>query len=72
MARGKLVEGQALAETAARAGQVARAAFSAVLEVSQLESGLVRPTYGVADVGELIADVVGPLRVLAEASGVAK
>ncbi len=71
LARGKLAEGQALAETAARAGQVARAAFSAVLEVSQLESGLVRPAYGLVHVGELIADVVGPLSVVAEASGVA-
>lgn len=71
LARGDLAQGRALTDTAARAGQVARAAFSAVLEISQLESGLVRPAYGLVDVAELLADVLAPLRVVAEAGQVA-
>jgi two-component system, sensor histidine kinase len=60
----------ALMDAAGRAARLTRSSFKAVLEISQLESGLIRPTYSVFDVEELIAEVAAPLRVIAEARGV--
>lgn len=60
----------ALMDAAGRAARLTRSSFKAVLEISQLESGLIRPTYSVFDVEELIAEVAAPLRVIAEAQGV--
>ena len=70
VARGDLARAGTLLATAARAAQVTRASFSAVLEISQLESGSVRAAYAATDLDDLIDDVVAPLRVIAEARGV--
>lgn len=70
LARSDLVRSEALLATAAHAAQVTRASFSAVLDISQLESGLVRASYSTVDVQDLVEDVLAPLRVVAEASGV--
>ena len=59
-----------LMEAAGRAAQITRASFKSVLEISQLGSGLVRPTYSTFDVDDLVAEVATPLRVIAEAQGV--
>jgi signal transduction histidine kinase/CheY-like chemotaxis protein len=70
VARGDLAQSATLLATAAHAAQVTRASFSAVLEISQLESGSVRAAYAAADIEDLIDDIVAPLQVIAEARGV--
>ncbi|HEX3885939.1 MAG TPA: hybrid sensor histidine kinase/response regulator [Phenylobacterium sp.] len=70
LARGDLVQSATLLATAAHAAQVTRASFSAVLEISQLETGSVRAAYATVGVEDLIDDVVAPLRVIAQARGV--
>jgi signal transduction histidine kinase/CheY-like chemotaxis protein len=70
LARSDLARSEALLATAAHAAQVTRSSFNAVLDISQLESGLVRASYSTVDVQDLVEDVLAPLRVIAEACGV--
>ncbi len=59
-----------LMDAAAQAARITRSSFMTVLELSQLESGLVRPAYAVFDAEDLMEEIVAPLRVIAEAQGV--
>jgi signal transduction histidine kinase/CheY-like chemotaxis protein len=70
LARNDFQRAGSLIESAGRAAQIARSSFKAVLELSQLESGLVKPTLSPFGVLELVAEVVAPLRIIAEARGV--
>ena len=53
-----------------RAAQIARSSFQAVLEISRLESGLVKPALTVFGVQDFVTEVLAPLRIVAEANGV--
>jgi signal transduction histidine kinase/CheY-like chemotaxis protein len=70
LSRGDPEKARALLSETARAAGVARSSFKAVLDISQLESGLVSPTYSAVDVAALIDEVLTPLRVVAGSSGV--
>jgi signal transduction histidine kinase/CheY-like chemotaxis protein len=59
-----------LIELTGRAAQIARSSFQAVLEISRLESGLVKPALTVFGVQDFIAEVLAPLEIVAEAKGV--
>jgi signal transduction histidine kinase/ActR/RegA family two-component response regulator len=47
-----------------------RSTLNGVLEISQLESGAIRPKYSRLEIGELVKDVCEPRRVLADQKGV--
>jgi signal transduction histidine kinase/CheY-like chemotaxis protein len=70
LARGDYERVASLIENASRAAQIARSSFRAVLEISQLESGHVKPTFTIFCVQDLVTEVVAPLRVIAETAGV--
>jgi signal transduction histidine kinase/CheY-like chemotaxis protein len=69
-ARADRLRAEALLDSAATAVRAARTAFGAVLDLSQLESGLARPCWALVDTNALVDEVLAPLRVLAEARGV--
>jgi two-component system, sensor histidine kinase len=70
LTRGDQAKTLALIDAAGHAARLTRSSFMAVLELSQLESGLVRPAYSVFSVDDLIAEVATSMRVIAEAQGV--
>ena len=55
------------AQTALRA---ARSSFNAVLDISRLESGFVEAEYSSFQIDDLVAEVIAPLRLAADESGV--
>jgi two-component system, sensor histidine kinase len=59
-----------LIEMTGRAVQVTRSSFNAVLEISRLESGRVKPTLTAFGVDDVVAEVVAPLRIIAADKGV--
>lgn len=59
-----------LIESAGRAAQIARSSFDAVMEISKLQSGLIKPTLSIFNVRDLIAEVEASLRIIAESRGV--
>jgi signal transduction histidine kinase len=71
LSRGDRDKSVALIDAAGHAARLTRSSFMAVLELSQLESGLVRPAYSVFSIDDLIAEVATSMRVIAEAQGVA-
>ena len=70
LARTDIPSTNALIRDAGRAAQVARSSFKAVLDVSQLETGLVEPVYSVFEVNDLVEEVVLSLGVIARDRGV--
>jgi len=59
-----------LIEDVTRAVQVARSSFRAVLEASQLQSGLIKATLSGCDIEQLVAENLGPLEVIAKSNGI--
>jgi signal transduction histidine kinase/CheY-like chemotaxis protein len=68
--RGDIAKVRELTEAAGRAVDSTRASFRALLDISQLESGGVTPRYASFDVQDMVAEVAGTLRPLAEERGV--
>ena len=54
----------------ARAAKAARSSFQAVLEISRLESGLIKPNLTAFGVQDFVEEAIAPLRVIAQANGV--
>jgi signal transduction histidine kinase len=50
--------------------RAARASFNAILDISQLESGFVEAQYSSFQIDELVSEVIAPLRLAADESGV--
>jgi signal transduction histidine kinase len=61
--------GQLLAN-AQSALRAARSSFNAILDISRLESGFVEAQYSSFEIEELVSEVIEPLRLAAEESGV--
>ena len=59
-----------LIELTGRAAKTARSSFQAVLEISRLESGLIKPILAAFVVQDVVMEAIAPLRVIAQAKGV--
>ena len=70
LARTDFGKAATLIEMTGRAAQIARSSFQAVLEISRLELGLVKPALTVFGVQDFVTEVLAPLRIVAEANGV--
>ena len=70
LARDDLRMASDLIELTGRAAKTARSSFQAVLEISRLESGLIKPNRTAFGVQDLVSEAIAPLRVIAEAKGV--
>ncbi len=66
IARDDLQKSRSLIQLAQNATHVMRSSFNAILEVSRLESGLVKPEYSVFDLGEMIDEVITSMRPFAD------
>jgi len=70
LARSDSGKAATLIEMTGQAAQIARSSFQAVLEISRLESGLVKPALTVFGGMDFVTAVLAPLRIVAEAKGV--
>jgi len=70
LARNDLGIASELIELTGRAAKTARSSFQAVLEISRLESGLIKPNLTAFGVRDLVTEAIAPLRVIAQAKGV--
>ncbi len=70
LARNDLGMASDLIELTGRAAKTARSSFQAVLEISRLESGLIKPNLTAFGVQDLVGEAIAPLRVIAQAKGV--
>jgi signal transduction histidine kinase/CheY-like chemotaxis protein len=70
LARNDFGKAANLIEMTGRAAQMARSSFQAVLEISRLESGLVKPVQSAFAVQDVVTEALAPLRIIAEDKGV--
>jgi len=70
LARNDLRMASNLIELTGRAAKTARSSFQAVLEISRLESGLIKPNPTAFGVQDLVEEALAPLRIIAQAKGV--
>ena len=70
LGRDDFVMASNLIELTGRAAKIARSSFRAVLEISRLESGLIKPIPAPFVVQDLVVEAIAPLRVIAQAKGV--
>jgi signal transduction histidine kinase/CheY-like chemotaxis protein len=70
LARNDLGMASDLIELTGRAAKTAGFSFQAVLEISRLESGLIKPNRTVFTAQDVVAEAIAPLRVIAQAKAV--
>lgn len=65
-----LARSAGLIEKTGQAAQMARSSFRAVLEISRLKSGLVKPNLTAFKIQDAVVEAIAPLHVIADAQGV--